>query len=382
MRIAYITDYDSSSRRHWSGSGFAIRETLKRNGCDIIPYTCRNTSFEESILKLRVRAFHRMDRQLYMSYHDPLRSRLRSRRIASWLRRQRAIDWVFSPGTLQTAFLKTRVPMASWSDATFHSLSETYPDYQPLSARGRRHGDLIEKAFMHRSRSIIFASDWAYQDALCYYGSDPESTHVVPFGANVESPDLKAPGKDQIRARMQKPRFLFVGVDWQRKGGDFTVSVVDALRRQGCPAQLLIVGTEPPSEVKALPWVESIGFIDKESVEGRARLDALFAEAFALLVPSVAECYGLVYCEACAFACPPMARDVGGISTIITHGVNGLLFEETAQVEDCAKRISRLLEEEAEYLSMCCRAWDSYEERLNWDSAGKAVHQILTEALR
>jgi glycosyltransferase involved in cell wall biosynthesis len=381
MRLAYITDYDSLSRRNWSGTGYYIRRALEESGCEIAAFECSNSAVEEAMLKLRTRLFHRLDRRLYMSFHDPWRAWFRSRRTRRWLNRQSGIDWVFSPGTLQTAFLSTRLPMASWSDATFHSLSSTYPDYKELSNRGRRHGNRVEQAFLARCTRVFFASDWAADDALDYYHASLEKVCVVPFGANFdEVPSLEELMAKQ-RNRFKEREFLFVGVDWARKGGDFVLEVLERLvDLSDKPLRLSIVGAEPPAAVLNKNWVTYHGFISKDNDDGRRKMAELFSRAFALFVPSLAECYGLVYCEAFGFACPAFARNVGGVSTIIENGRTGLLFHAEDSAVSCADKIQKLLNDERAYSSMCRHAREGFESTFNWKVAGRSVVAVLAEA--
>ena len=382
MRAAYITDYDALSRRNWSGLGYYIRRALEECGCEIVAFECGNSAVEEAVLKLRTRLFHRLDRSLYMSYHDPWRAWFRSRRTGRWLRRQSGIDWVFSPGTLQTAYLSSPLPMASWSDATFHSLSSTYPDYEELSARGRRHGDSIDKAFLSRCTRVFYASDWAANDALHHYKADPDKVRVVPFGANFD--EVPSPGQlEELRQqRFEGRQLLFVGVDWVRKGGDFVVEVIETLMQQGGkPCRLSIVGAEPPPEVLSKPWVDYHGFINKDSEGGRRRMGEIFSRAFALFVPSMAECYGLVYCEAFAYGCPAFARDVGGVSTIIQNGETGLLFKPEESAASSAAKIQHWMNDKRAYSVMCHHARDAFDKTFNWKRAGQVVVHTLTSAV-
>ncbi len=56
-------------------------------------------------------------------------------------------------------------------------------------------------------------------------------------------------------------------------------------------------------------------------------LAAAYASADAFIFPSRTETLGLVLLEAMAAGCPVVAARSGGIPDIVTHGVNGYLFD-------------------------------------------------------
>jgi len=86
-----------------------------------------------------------------------------------------------------------------------------------------------------------------------------------------------------------------------------------------------------------------------------------------LIVPSLAECYGCVYCEANAYGLPALARDTGGVSEIIKDGINGLLLKSNEQPEDFALRWLNIWCDREKYLSLSLNAHVEFEKRLNYE---------------
>ena len=74
-------------------------------------------------------------------------------------------------------------------------------------------------------------------------------------------------------------------------------------------------------------------------------LGSAFASADAFIFPSRTETLGLVLLEAMAAGCPVVAARSGGIPDIVTDGVNGYLFEPTADVQGAIAATIRLLEQ-------------------------------------
>lgn len=77
-------------------------------------------------------------------------------------------------------------------------------------------------------------------------------------------------------------------------------------------------------------------------------LGSAFASADAFIFPSRTETLGLVLLEAMAAGCPVVAARSGGIPDIVTDGVNGYLFDPTADIQDAIAATVRLLQNQQE----------------------------------
>ena len=124
------------------------------------------------------------------------------------------------------------------------------------------------------------------------------------------------------------------------------------------------------------------GFVSKQTAEGAARLAKLFARSHFFVMPSRAEAYGLVYCEAAAFGVPSVATSTGGVPTIILDGETGILDDPNATAESYVGRILPLLRDRDRYEAMARAARERAETRLNWDIAGRDVVARLESLLR
>jgi glycosyltransferase involved in cell wall biosynthesis len=159
------------------------------------------------------------------------------------------------------------------------------------------------------------------------------------------------------------------------------VAAVRFLRERGLDATLRVIGCVTPDQVRSLPWVLSDGFIDKRTEDGKRHLEAAFRSATLLMVPSLAECYGLVYCEANAYGVPAVGCNVGGVSTIIRDGENGLLLKGKEFTEEDGQRILELLQNRFAYEAMAKASRTAYDERLNWEVAGKRALAIIQDCV-
>ena len=276
-------------------------------------------------------------------------------------------DIVFSPSTLPVTFLEAARPVTVCADATFHSMVDYYPSFSFLSRAQRDIAERLEYQALRRCSLLVYSSDWAARSAVAHYGIAKERVTVLPSGANFGAENTRANVLRWIERRSRDNlRFLFVGKEWQRKGGDIAFETVRVLQRAGYRATLDIVGCRPPRRVAGHTKVKTHGELSMARSEQRVKLDSLFADAHFLLVPSRAEAFGMVFCEANAFGIPAIAAATGGTCTIIRDGVNGYALPLTAGPTEYAELIGRIADDGLEYRRLAESSFAEFEDRLNW----------------
>lgn len=178
----------------------------------------------------------------------------------------------------------------------------------------------IDGAVFRRAAAVVATSRWAADDVRRMYPDFAAPIHVMP---NPVLLDCFAAGwMDERRARAaagQKPRFLFIGGDFPRKGG---YELLDVWRAEsfGGRAELDIVtdwnlhGALPPG-VRWWPGVTA--YTDTWT--------ASWASADAFVMPTRNEAFGLVFQEAAAAGVPAIGPDLNAVPEIIRHGETGLL---------------------------------------------------------
>lgn len=113
-------------------------------------------------------------------------------------------------------------------------------------------------------------------------------------------------------------------------------------RRTKRPVRLLVAG-KGPSEADYLEEVRALGCQEMVSFLGfRNDSPDLIASADLLILPSVAEAFGLVLTEALYLGTPVVATRVGGIPEIVDDGVDGVLVAP-ADSQSLASAIADLL---------------------------------------
>jgi glycosyltransferase involved in cell wall biosynthesis len=373
VRIAYVTAADPRDRHSWSGTVHYMARALADHVGEVVPLGPIWTPTVPA-RRAAAKAFHSVTGRRYLYKHSVSLAKAYARRTAQLLAGG-SYDLVAAPaGSALVSFLPPGLPVLYSSDATFDQVRDYYPEFSELLPRSVRQGNEIEKRAIDRARWLLYPSPWVADFAVKSYGADPARVHVVPYGANLDSP----PPPEVARRLPDRAscNLLFIGVDWERKGGAIAVAAYDALLRQGVPAKLTIVGCTPPPDA-ARPGIRVIPFLDKNQPAERATLDALYADAHFLFVPTRRECYGIVFCEAAAFGVPVLSTDTGGVSGIVRDGVSGFLLPPEAPGAEYAKLLAELFESPDRYRSLREASRAAYDERLNWDAFGRSAARIV-----
>ena len=170
---------------------------------------------------------------------------------------------------------------------------------------------------------------------------------------------------------------LFIGVDWLRKGGDLAVAVTKQLNERGLNATLTIVGCEPMLSGPLPTYVHYAGFLSKTRKEDVSKIENFLATSHFLIVPSVAESFGAVFCEASSFGTPSISRRVGGIPTAVRDGINGQLFSQDADASDYCDYIINHFNNHDTYRALAMSSFEEYNSRLNWDHTARKLIEIF-----
>jgi glycosyltransferase involved in cell wall biosynthesis len=164
----------------------------------------------------------------------------------------------------------------------------------------------------------LFAFSNYLKDSLVNdFGIPAKTIHTVYAGVNIKTPTRQSPA-------IKKPVILFIGRDFDRKGGPLLLTAFARVKRKIPNAKLIIAGCSPRIDEAG---VEILGFIDKNSKAGENRLIHLYKQAAVFSMPSHFEPFGIVYAEAMHYGVPCVGVRHCAMPEIITDGITGLLTE-------------------------------------------------------
>ncbi|MFV0470366.1 MAG: glycosyltransferase family 4 protein [Dysgonomonas sp.] len=381
MDIAYISRFASVDIRNWSGTEYYIAKAIgEKVGNDLTSIV----GLQEE-LNFATRLKYQINTKLGKKYHlnrSPHVVKQYAKQVELQLKNKSA-DIIFSPGTIPIAHLRCKQPKVFYTDATFVAMIDYYDWYKHLSSATIREGLELDQAAIDSSQLAIFASNWAADSAINSYGASPEKVKVVPFGANLDiEPAFEDIRESVIRRDTNICKIIFFGVDWERKGGDIVFNTVKELISVGLKCELHIIGLDQlPTEVESAPFVYKHGFISKATSNGLKTIESILKDCHFLFMPSKAEAYGLVYCEASAYGLPSIATKTGGITTIIKDDQNGFTFPLDTKPCVYADYIYQIFTNKKIYEELALSSYNEYRSRLNWEVAGRTINNYLKELL-
>jgi glycosyltransferase involved in cell wall biosynthesis len=378
LRIGFLSQQDPHDRSSWSGGIFYMFAALKDHAGDVQIISSRNTPLVKLISRANWYIGRLFKAEFAMSQSVPL-SLAYGRQYTPHVDPEK-YDVIFAPlASNEVAYLRTSVPIVYMSDATFTALEDYYFSIANVSRLYRLQGNHLETRAIQNSSALVYCSDWAADSARKVYGAVKSKVHTIPLGANIDAP----PVRDSLRngSTDGKCRLLFVGRDWQRKGGQIAYDALVALRSKGVDAQLTIVGCQPPKTVDD-PNLIVIPFLNKKVEADRVRLEELYYTADFFLLPTRAECFGMVFCEANAYGIPIISTATGGVSTIVQEGVNGYLLTPEAQGEEYASIIDKVWRDKPGYQALRISTRDRYDKVLNWKSWAESVRKVMEDVVQ
>jgi glycosyltransferase involved in cell wall biosynthesis len=200
---------------------------------------------------------------------------------------------------------------------------------------------------------------------------------VGPLGANLD----KIPAATELEKKKNMVcQLLFLAVEWERKGGQIALDTFYMLKQKGMQVQLTIVGCTPPVPVYEND-ITIIPFINKNIKKEAMLLYNIFLQTDFLLLPTRAECAGLVFCEASAFGIPSITTDTGGVGTYVQNGINGFTLTLSSGAEVYADKIMDLYNNDDVYRQLCISSRKKYDAILNWDAWGVSFKLVVSKLL-
>jgi glycosyltransferase involved in cell wall biosynthesis len=375
MRVAYVTSDDPRDIRVWSGLPYHLLKEFERADLDVTaigPLAGRGSG-----RYVARKAVAKLQRRKYLQERDPSLLRLYAAQARSKLEHTE-YDVVLSTSTLPVAFLDVPRPIITWTDSTFAQMVDFYPGFTGLTPRSLNDGNLVEASAFERVALSIFQSQWAASSAIRDYGADPARVAVIPYGANLEGDPDQAAVEAAVDERGDALcQLLWVGVEWERKGGDVALDIVRRLNEIGVAAHLAVVGCNPEIPDDLRQHVNVVGFLNKAESESRGRLAQLYDAAHFLVHPARAECSALVLAEAYAHGVPCLASSVGGMPEIIVPGKTGQLFPAGGQADPYVSFIRKTLSRPGAYRELANSVFKEYRRKLNWTTSINRLRQEL-----
>jgi glycosyltransferase involved in cell wall biosynthesis len=200
-------------------------------------------------------------------------------------------------------------------------------------------------------------SNWA-RDVNLRWGADPEKLSTL-------APGFATPHQAAQPGLNEGFSFLFIGTDFERKGGFEVVEAFARIYGDFPGARLRLITADPwrsnpdrrihswvsPERrdrvLKLLLSLEALGVVTRGALVPHTELaEEIYPRADAFVMPTRAEGFGFTNVEAMSFGLPVISSNVGPIPEVVDNGNSGLLVPP-GNVDALATAMARLIDDRA-----------------------------------
>lgn len=184
-------------------------------------------------------------------------------------------------------------------------------------------------------------------------------TGVPPFGQNYFDERSPRSGKT----------LLFVGKDFERKGGYILLEAFRLLKIEIPDARLLMVGPHK-IDMKLPEGAKLIG-----RVTDREKLQSIFQKSDIFVMPTLHESFGFVFLEAMSFGLPCIGTRMFAIPEIIEDGITGLIIDTNNPLK-LKDAMVHLINNPDKARIMGRIGADKVLTHFSWDLVGKRIASV------
>jgi glycosyltransferase involved in cell wall biosynthesis len=280
--IAFITADDPRDKRSWSGTNHFMWESLKKHVGDVEilgPYTPQPLWFLCSALNFLTL---RLLGKRFDYRHSFAMRNAYGEHFTDLLGKKKYDVVIVSASIASAAGIKSESPIVYINDRSLAGAMNYHKILTQLFGFSKKQSLATDKRAIDNSALSVFSSHWAANGAKEIHGFGDDKVKVIPFGANFEI----APAEpDAIEFPGNLIKLLFVGVNWEDKGGPIAYEAFRYLLKEGVNVEFTVVGCTPPENM----WhgkMNVTGFLDKNNPEDFALISDLFRNAHFFILPT------------------------------------------------------------------------------------------------
>jgi glycosyltransferase involved in cell wall biosynthesis len=277
----------------------------------------------------------------------------------------RRYDFTFQTQSLFDASIPG-TPHFIYTDHT-HLENLKYPAWTAATPLSREWVQL-EKSAYHNASMVFTMSANISQSLVQEYACSAQRVACVYAGSNVNAAACETIDSDRFHAK----KILFVGVDWERKGGPILLEAFRSLQLAHPDATLTIVGCAPQIHQSG---VLVVGRVALTEVAKYYRTASIFC------LPTLNEPFGLVFLEAFSYGLPIVATRIGAIGEIVRDGESGYLVSPQ-NVGELADRLKRLLDDPVRCARFGSHGREWVGSRYSWEATGRRIASHIERAAK
>lgn len=257
------------------------------------------------------------------------------------------------------------IPNFVYTDSTVLA-NYQYPNADPSGFLKSPAWMALEEEIYRNARCNFVFSDNQALSLLDDYGIPGEQVVNVRAGSNLQIAEPELYGQ-----MPEPPRILFVGVDWERKGGPVLLEAFRRLRERLPACELHIVGCSPSVSESA---VHIHGRIPLDEVEEHYRNATVFC------LPTRKEPFGIAVVEAMLRKLPVVVSDIGAMPEMVIDGRTGYCIAPD-DTHSFAQRLIEICTKPGLAAEMGMRGREHALDCYTWDRSGEQIHSEIQSRL-
>lgn len=209
---------------------------------------------------------------------------------------------------------------------------------------------------------IFTLCHWLVDDLVNRTGIPADKVHYGGSGINV---DFEAIDDSQKIGN----KILFVGKDFERKGGYHIVDAFKKLKQKMPTAELHVAG---PKENPVNEHIDGYCF---HGLCNRTQLNELYNRCDVFAMPSYFEAFGIVFVEALTFGLPCLVRNCQDMPVVVKHGETGYVIDAD-EIEVTADYLFDLLNN-PKFKNNVTNNRSYYKSYYSWESVAERIHNVI-----
>jgi glycosyltransferase involved in cell wall biosynthesis len=263
-----------------------------------------------------------------------------------------------------------------WIHENDQSLGQYFSDYVRFEGPLMRGVVAVSSAMINseKCKGAVVWSEWA-RNGYIADGVERAKVKVIP-------PAFSLPAAKKRKQRGSALNILFVGRDYERKGGGVALEVFERLKRiYSSDLRMTFVG-EIADRAAARKVREDAGksITQYDHVSKEVLHREILPSADVFLLPTVAEAYGMSVIEAMSNGVPVVSSRISAIPEVVQNGISGYLCRP-GDVEGFVKVCELLLESEERRDRMGGEARKLVAEKFSPEAIGVKLYELYSNAV-
>jgi glycosyltransferase involved in cell wall biosynthesis len=257
-----------------------------------------------------------------------------------------------------------RVPHFVYTDHT-HLARLNYPGFDQRKLHSKKWIEMEHGIYEHAALNFTRSNNIS-RSIIEQYHIPAEKVIVAGVGSNLDTRNIRLDNNDY-----HNKNILFVGIDWDRKGGPDLLSAFQKVMEKHPDARLTIVGSSPKTH---LPNCEIVGKVPVDEMEKYFRKASIFC------LPTKMEPFGVAFIDALYYKLPIVATNIGAIPDFVKPGENGYLVE-SGDVDGLARHLDTLLSDPLKCRTFGQKGYELAIANYSWDGVANRMSCAIRKVI-